>query len=174
MVDMKMFRFVALCCVLTALGTGCWSTKPKEGPGAEILNPEAIPEDMPLSARETYGRMVTESEFSVEPVYFGFDSYLVQGSELSKIRSVADFMRRNRNVLLVVEGHCDERGTREYNLSLGEHRALAVRAALINAGVSGSRIQTRSFGEEMPADPRHTESAWRKNRRGNFALYRKR
>jgi peptidoglycan-associated lipoprotein len=81
-------------------------------------------------------------------------------------------MTRNQDVRLIAEGHCDERGSREYNLSLGEHRALAVRAYLVGLGVDGARIQTRSYGEEQPLDPGHDESAWRLNRRVEFALFR--
>ena len=160
-------------CVLMFVGTGCWSTKP--GPEAEVLSPDVIPEDMPLHPRENaYGRPVPRSEFSADPVYFAYDSYQVANSELTKMQAVAAFMRRNPGVLLVIEGHCDERGTREYNMSLGEHRALAVRAGLVQMRIPSSRIQTRSFGEEMPADPGHSDQAWRRNRRGVFALYRKR
>jgi len=159
-------------CLLVIIGTGCWSTKP--GPEAEVLNPDVIPEDMPLHPRENaYGNPVPKSEFSVPPVYFGYDSYQVANSELHKLQAVASFMRRTPGVLLVIEGHCDERGTREYNMSLGEHRALAVRAGLVGLRVGSSRIQTRSFGEEMPVDGGHSEQSWQRNRRGVFVLYRR-
>ncbi|MCK5849585.1 MAG: OmpA family protein [Kiritimatiellae bacterium] len=154
------------------LCSGCWSTKP--GENDEILSPDSIPEDMPLGARQDYGRAVTRGECDSQPVYFGFDSYQVADSELAKLAVIASFMNRNRDTLLVVEGNCDERGSNEYNISLGEHRALAVRLLLVRNGVASSRIQTRSFGEELPADPGHNERAWRFNRRANFALYRKR
>lgn len=160
-------------CMLVFVGTGCWSTKP--GPEAEVLNPDAIPEDMPLHPRQNiYGKPVARSEFSVDPIYFGYDSYQVANSQLQKLHAVASFMRTNPGVLLVIEGHCDERGTREYNMSLGEHRALAVRAGLIRLRTASSRIQTRSFGEEAPADPGHNEAAWQRNRRAAFVLYRRR
>ena len=81
-------------------------------------------------------------------------------------------MRKESNVHMVIDGHCDERGSREYNLSLGERRSLAVRAYLIGLGIEGSRIQTRSFGEEQPADAAHTPEAYRLNRRCEFSMYR--
>jgi len=159
--------------MLAFVCAGCWSTK--SGPKAEVLNPDAIGEDMPLGARpNVYGTPVAKSEFSVDPVYFGYDSYQVANSELNKLPAVAEFMRRNPSVLLVIEGHSDERGTREYNMSLGEHRALAVRAGLVALRIAGTRMQTRSFGEELPADPGHGEQSWRSNRRGEFVFYRKR
>jgi peptidoglycan-associated lipoprotein len=105
-------------------------------------------------------------------VLFAYDSYQIAPSEVAKVEKVAEFMRRATDVKLVAEGHCDERGSNEYNMSLGEHRALAVRAHLISLGIDGSRIQTRSFGEEKPLNSGHGESAWRENRRVEFALFR--
>ncbi len=72
--------------------------------------------------------------------------------------------------MLIIEGNCDERGTEEYNRSLGERRALALREALSNAGIDPQRIRTISYGKDKPADPGHDESAWAKNRRGDFVL----
>ena len=73
--------------------------------------------------------------------------------------------------VLVVEGHCDERGSNEYNLSLGENRAQAIRATLVSKGIAADRIQTRSYGEEKPAAIGSGESVWSLNRRGEFSLY---
>jgi peptidoglycan-associated lipoprotein len=81
-------------------------------------------------------------------------------------------MKANADVRLVKEGHCDERGSIEYNMSLGEHRALAVRAYMVSHGIDGARIQTRSFGKEKPLDPGHSEPSWRVNRRVEFALFK--
>jgi peptidoglycan-associated lipoprotein len=81
-------------------------------------------------------------------------------------------MASNPGVRLVTEGHCDERGSNEYNMSLGEHRADAVRAALLTRNIDGARVTTKSYGEEMPLDPGHGEDAWRVNRRVEFAFYR--
>jgi peptidoglycan-associated lipoprotein len=126
--------------------------------------------DSPLGERFEDGVRVTDVRF--DPVRFDYDSYQVSPSETHTIERVAAYMRDSRDVRLVCEGHCDERGSREYNMSLGEHRALAVRAYLVGLGIDGSRIQTRSYGEEQPIDPGHGESAWRLNRRVEFALFR--
>ena len=108
----------------------------------------------------------------IGPVYFGYDSSVLAPAELAKIQQAADYMTDNAGIVLIVEGHCDERGSNEYNLSLGEQRALSLRAALINLGISADRIQSRSFGEEKPAVLGSGEAAWAQNRRGEFAFYR--
>lgn len=104
-----------------------------------------------------------------QPVYFGFDSYSVEPAESSKIQQVSSALSSNSK-RLIIAGFTDERGTQEYNRGLGERRAQAVRQALIDAGIQGDRIQTVSFGSEMPADPGSTEAAWAKNRRAEFGL----
>ena len=103
------------------------------------------------------------------PVQFGFDSYVVDASEQGKISAVVSGLK-STNEQVIVAGFTDERGTAEYNRQLGERRAQAVRQSLIEKGLSGSRIQTVSFGAEMPADPSSNESAWAKNRRAEFGI----
>jgi peptidoglycan-associated lipoprotein len=105
------------------------------------------------------------------PVYFGFDSYAIGSGERGKIDEVAGAVKSAQNTLIIA-GFTDERGTPEYNRGLGERRAQAVREALIRAGVDGSKIQTVSFGAEMPADPGSGDSAWAKNRRAEFGIVR--
>jgi peptidoglycan-associated lipoprotein len=139
--------------------------------GGDVLDVSPVPGDEPLAPRcDDFGTPVEGVAF--ESVGFPFDSFQIAASERGKIEQVASYLNDNPAVHVVIDGHCDERGSREYNLSLGEHRALAVREYLITLGVSGDRIQTRSFGEEQPLDPGHNEAAWRINRRGEFALYR--
>jgi peptidoglycan-associated lipoprotein len=103
-------------------------------------------------------------------VLFAYDSAQVEDVERAKIEAVAEFSRSNPHASLVLEGHCDERGSNEYNMSLGERRALAVRAYLMNLGVDTARLQTKSYGEERPKDPGHNEEAWRLNRRVEFLV----
>ena len=105
------------------------------------------------------------------PVYFAFDDYQLNSAEYGKMDAVIRFMQANNNAVLIVEGHCDERGTIEYNLVLGEHRAQSVRSYMVNAGVSADRIQTTSYGKERPAVQGSGEDVWKMNRRGEFALY---
>ena len=103
-------------------------------------------------------------------VYFAYDSAAVRKSEKANLDAVAAALSADRSAKLLIEGHCDERGTEEYNRSLGERRALALRGALAKHGVDPSRIRTISYGKDHPADPGHDESAWAKNRRGEFVL----
>lgn len=107
---------------------------------------------------------------SISPVYFAFDSYRIAPGEIDKAQQAADHLRANPDHVVVVEGHTDERGSREYNLALGERRALAVREALVGFGVGTDRIQTLSFGEEKPAALGHDERAWSQNRRAEFRI----
>jgi peptidoglycan-associated lipoprotein len=107
---------------------------------------------------------------AAETVHFDFDSSVVKASEKSRVDAVAAALKSDAPAKLMIEGHCDERGTEEYNRSLGERRALALRESLAALGVDPMRIRTISFGEDKPVDPGHDESAWRKNRRGEFIL----
>ena len=111
----------------------------------------------------------TDVDFT--PVYFGFDSTVVPQGELGKVETVAQHLQSNPTRVVVIEGHCDERGSNEYNLSLGESRAQIVQNYLVQNGIAANRIQTRSFGEEKPANSGHDEGAWAQNRRGEFGIY---
>ena len=108
--------------------------------------------------------------FQADIVYFDYDSSTIKSGEQSKLEAVASALKSDASAKLLIEGNCDERGTEEYNRSLGERRALAARESLANQGVDASRIATRSYGEDRPADPGHTESAYAKNRRDEFVL----
>jgi len=164
------YRVVIMGFICVTLGAGCTR---KTKPGAGLTDIDTVGSeggDIALGERFEDGTRIAGVEFS--NVLFDYDSFQIKDSEVKKIESVADYLRRNQGVRLVTEGHCDERGSREYNMSLGEHRALAVRAHLVGLGIEGSRIQTKSYGEENPLDSGHSESAWRLNRRVEFPLYR--
>lgn len=103
------------------------------------------------------------------PVQFGYDSSSVAPDQESKVAAVASALKGSGKTVIVA-GFTDERGTEEYNRSLGEKRALAVREALIAKGLRANEIQTVSFGKEMPADPASNEAAWAKNRRAEFGI----
>jgi peptidoglycan-associated lipoprotein len=108
--------------------------------------------------------------FRQDTVYFEFDKYNVKPSELNKVQSVANYLKGQPGNSVLVEGHCDERGTPGYNLALGDRRALSVRESLINFGVPSERVHTISYGEDKPADLGHNEAAYSKNRRSEFVL----
>ena len=113
------------------------------------------------------------TDVSFAPVYFGFDSTVVPQGELGKIDEVVQHLNSHADRVTVIEGNCDERGSNEYNMSLGENRAIIIRNYLIQSGISADRIQTRSYGEEKPAVMGSDESAWSRNRRGEFAIFQK-
>lgn len=103
-----------------------------------------------------------------DTIHFDYDSAVVKPSELSKVTAVADYLKSNSANAVKVEGHCDERGTDEYNRALGERRAIAIREELVKAGVEAGRVDTVSFGRDRPVDTGHSDAAHRKNRRGEF------
>jgi peptidoglycan-associated lipoprotein len=103
------------------------------------------------------------------PVHFGYDSFVVSPAEQPKVAAVASAMKSGSETVIIA-GFTDERGTPEYNRGLGERRAQAVRQVLMGKGVSGDRIQTVSFGAEMPIDPGSNDAAWAKNRRSEFGV----
>ncbi len=101
-------------------------------------------------------------------INFEFDRYDISPDDYKLVKANADYMSLKPELQVTVNGHCDERGTREYNLALGERRAMAVKNALVAEGVSPSRINVISFGEDKPVDDAHNEAAWAKNRRAEF------
>lgn len=105
-----------------------------------------------------------------EAVLFDYDSQQLNPAEQGKIDAAVAYLEQNPTHGVIIEGHCDERGSNEYNLALGERRALAVRAAMIAAGIDGARVQTRSYGEERAVAFGHEESSWRLNRRAEFVF----
>jgi peptidoglycan-associated lipoprotein len=111
-----------------------------------------------------------EQPFSTETVYFDFDKSNVKPSEIPKLQRVANGMKNYQGKAIRVEGHCDERGTEEYNRALGERRALSIREHLVRLGIDANIIDTISYGEDKPKDPGHNEAAFKQNRRGEFVL----
>lgn len=101
----------------------------------------------------------------LDTIQFDFDRYNIRADAQSTLERNSEWLRNNSNGTLVIEGHTDEQGTNEYNLALGEKRALAAKSYYINLGIPSSRISTISYGEERPVDPSHHEGAWSINRR---------
>ena len=167
---MKISLHLAAVALLALILSSCAKNK-GAGTGAasdgDFVNGSALP-DRQEGVSFMSGN-VDRNKFS--PVHFGFDSFEVSPSEEGKVQQVAEFMRSAGNSVIIA-GFTDERGTPEYNRGLGERRAQAVREALIHAGASAGKIQTVSFGAEMPADAGSNESAWAKNRRAEFGVVR--
>ncbi len=169
---MSKWRMAVWVLAVAAVGlTGCKGSRFRRGSAADtnIGGVTGTPIDTGeygLGDYRTEGGTEVAGQFGA--VYFGYDSSQILPSERAAIETVADFMRRHPSVGLIVEGHCDERGSAEYNLALGERRGLAARAYLIGLGIDGARVQTRSFGEESPVAMGHDEASWRLNRRAEF------
>ena len=120
--------------------------------------------------RDNQEELASTQNFSPETVYFSFDSDHLAPREQEKLSNLSKNLSSNKNQSLVVEGHCDERGTVEYNLALGERRANAVKRYLIQLGISSSRLSTISYGKEQAVVNEHNESAWSQNRRAEFKI----
>ncbi|MEK6692484.1 MAG: peptidoglycan-associated lipoprotein Pal, partial [Nitrospirota bacterium] len=103
-------------------------------------------------------------------IYFDYDKYNIRDDVKAILEKNAAWLKKNPGVKIQVEGHCDERGSNEYNLALGDRRARSARDYLVLLGVDPKRVSTISFGEEKPLDPGHNEEAWTKNRRGHFVI----
>ena len=147
----------ALLLIITLAG-GCAKriVKPNEAPvpGFGMAGPGAVVEGE-LQGVQT----------SLKTVYFDFDNYTLSPEAQAAIDYDVEVLKRYPNLMVVAEGHCDERGTAEYNLALGERRAGSVVERLTALGIPSNRLSTVSFGSELPVDPNHNEQAWAKNRR---------
>jgi peptidoglycan-associated lipoprotein len=113
---------------------------------------------------------VAQTRGYIQDAFFGFDESTLSAEAQAALSASADWLKKNGQYNLLIEGHCDERGTEQYNLALGDRRANTAKEYLQTLGVDGSRIRTVSYGEERPFDPGHDEAAWAKNRRDHLVL----
>lgn len=177
---MKQLKFLAvlLFCAGMCLLSGCSSTNkdnepmaPYGGGSGDLQSIDAAGGAGGLGS-DAFGR--TGNEWSpiegvkMPVIYFAFDQSRIGSSEVPKLETTAKYMKDNSTIGLIIQGNCDERGSHEYNIGLGERRALAVREFLAKLGVQDSRMQTISYGSERPADPGHNEASWMKNRRADL------
>ena len=145
-------------------------TKEKKG----TLKPEERITERQLAKVETKDELAKYKEESglFKDIYFDFDKYDVQQDAKSVLEGIASWLLKNTSTKILVEGHCDERGTNEYNLALGDRRAKAVRDYLVALGIASDRVETISYGEEKPACTEKTDECWAKNRRAHFVVLR--
>ncbi|MBZ0154650.1 MAG: peptidoglycan-associated lipoprotein Pal [Alphaproteobacteria bacterium] len=113
---------------------------------------------------------MAEIPVTIQDVYFDYDKYDIKDDAQPVLKDLAAFLSKNKNTKVVVEGHCDDRGTDEYNLALGDKRANAAKEYLVSLGIPSNRIETVSYGEEKPVCKESTEECWAKNRRAHFVL----
>lgn len=179
---------IAVLVALTAT-TGCGKKKVATGPPqpppveqpAVVTPPPPPPQRVEDAGPVTQPRLADDSilnrslddlnrDSPLKPVFFGLDSAELDDAGRAVANENAAVLKKYSTWGITIEGHCDERGTAEYNLALGERRALAVKTYLSSLGVSPDRVRTVSYGKEFPFDMGHTEEAWAKNRRGHFVI----
>ncbi len=164
----KPFTFV-LIVLLGATISACGGKKGVKDEGTASIEERGVSAQGMGEGVDAYGRPIGSGEagdpLSQRKVYFEFDSSTLDQDSRAVVEAHANYLINNPGINLVLEGHADERGTREYNLALGERRALAVSDFMGALGVSANRIQNVSYGEERPEALGHDESAWRLNRR---------
>jgi peptidoglycan-associated lipoprotein len=147
--------------------------QPVEAP-ARIEEPKPAPPPPTPKPTPPPAKTVTAADLNAQRVlktiYFDYDQYDLRTDAREMLASNVEWLKTNSKWRLLIEGHCDERGTNEYNMALGDRRANAAKNYLVSAGVDASRVRTISYGEERPADPGHDETAWTKNRRAEFII----
>lgn len=158
-----MKKLLLLCWIIAAVSVAGCASKSSE---------TAVVEDSveQYDAAAAEAALLEEARRMVKDVFFEFDSAELDQVAVSQLKNNATWLVENQSISVMIEGHCDERGTYEYNMALGEKRAEVTKRFLENAGVAASRLGTVSFGEEKPFDPGHDEAAWAKNRRAHFVI----
>ncbi len=146
------------------------------GPGGEAqasarvtVSARPVPPEPPPATQEEIGRTF---ETRVRDIYFDYDSFNIRSDAVSVLQANADWLRANPQANIVIEGHCDERGSAEYNLGLGDRRANSAREYIESLGIDGGRIRPISYGKERPQCSEQTEQCWQSNRRAHFVLAR--
>jgi peptidoglycan-associated lipoprotein len=182
---MKKLLILSLSCLLVfAFAVSCKKkveqTPPpppqaKEQPKVEkVEEPPAKPPA--LTEEEIFERKTLEelnAEKPLEMIHFDFDKFFIRDDAKPVLQENAAYLKKWPSVMVLLEGHCDERGTEEYNLALGEKRAQSTKDYLVSLGVSGDRLKIISYGKSQPIDPGHNEAAWEMNRRTQFTIIEK-
>jgi peptidoglycan-associated lipoprotein len=137
----------------------------------EVKEAEVVEEKiLPMEAKEVTAAVIEKPLFEFRDALFDFDRYNIRPDARAVLDSVASWLNKNRDINVLIEGHCDERGTNEYNLALGEKRANATKDYLVSKGIAPLRMNTLSYGEERPACTEQNEDCWQRNRRAHFVV----
>jgi peptidoglycan-associated lipoprotein len=187
--NLKVLGLVAALCCFVAFGMwGCAKEQvvkdetiaaeeaaPAEAAAAEAAakaeeQERVLKEQQEMENARKAKELVLQQAASFADIHFDFDKYDLKPEARDILRDHADWLMQHTEFEAIIEGHCDERGTREYNLALGERRAEAARDYLLNLGIEKERLTTISYGEELPVDTGHDEEAWAKNRRCHFVV----
>ena len=192
---MKRLHLLPLTLIIAATLTACAKRPPAAGPpaptpeaypGATTAKPPApstiketpppppiIPPDPSVTAGDPLTRAAIEDinkDSPLKPVFFAYDSDVLDDAARKIMADNAEVLKKYATWVVTIEGHCDERGTAEYNLALGDRRAIAAKNYMVTLGIAAERLRTVSYGNEFPFDPGHDEGAWFKNRRAHFML----
>ena len=174
--NMKFYAVLLVITLFSFLLTNC---APKEVPVeepetevGEVYVPEIEP---PMEIDEQGSNQVLEGRTNAPmmPVYFDFDRSSIRDDQVLRLETNAAYLKNNANVMIRIEGNCDERGTNEYNMALGDRRAMSAKKYLMNLGVSRTQLDTISFGEEKPLNYGQNALAWSQNRRDDFVIMSK-
>jgi len=180
----KRILYIALVLVAMALllSSGCAKKKvtpigelpsapaPSSTPAQEVTQPEVKAQETPAPVQEEIADEIAAAASKLKDVFFAFDDYSLTEEARQILASDGKVLGQTPKLKIVIEGHCDERGTVEYNLALGEKRALSAKNYFVSYGIEPSRISVVSYGKERPFDPGHDEAAWGKNRRAHFVV----
>lgn len=165
----RFWMIVALMLVVPGLllAVGCQKKTVVQQTEEQAPAPTPAPkeEPAPAPAPPKMSAMVMQ-----EDIHFAFDKSFLSPVAQENLKRKAEWLRANPDATVTIEGHCDERGTNEYNLALGDRRAESAKSFLVDLGIAPDRLTTISYGEERPVDPRHNEEAWAKNRRAHFVV----
>jgi peptidoglycan-associated lipoprotein len=184
---MRLKLLICVCLVVLIGAAGCRRRQPPVArptpPAPPPVADSTIPPDPPQPTREPVppqplptddvaGRSLEDlnKDSPLQPLFFELDSSDVSDAGRKVLQANAALLKKYASWVITIEGHCDERGTAEYNLALGERRAVAARTYLMSLGIDGNRLRTVSYGSEFPFDPAHQESAWSRNRRAHFVI----
>ena len=167
---MKKGFYVMLITILAGvIISGCAKKVTTKAEGETVAKP-AVEEKASAPKEEPIPAAVEAKRLELKDAFFDFDKSLIRDDAKSPLQNNGEFLRANKNTKIVIEGHCDERGTNEYNLALGQRRAESAKRYLTNLGIDASRLSTISYGEERPFCKEQNETCWQSNRRAHFII----
>ncbi|MDH3197011.1 MAG: peptidoglycan-associated lipoprotein Pal [Candidatus Krumholzibacteria bacterium] len=166
----KKLLIVALVLALGVSVFGCGGKKAVDEPTTDMTEPPEVEqiEEQPVKKEPPAAKEIVDAKLNA--VFFAFDKYNLTAESRQILEKNASELKQAKDANVIIEGHCDERGTKEYNLALGEKRARAARDYLVSMGVAASRLTVVSYGKERPFDSGHSEAAWAKNRRAHLVV----
>jgi peptidoglycan-associated lipoprotein len=185
---MQMKRIAVILVTVLALAPACAKKKPPVAvptspppaapttpnrpaePPTPVNEPQPVPAEPSVAGIDTRDLDEINKNSPFQPLFFGYDESEITPEGQQVLNANAETMKKFGSWVITIEGHADERGTAEYNLALGERRALAARNYLVSLGIPAERLRTVSYGKEFPFDPGHSEAAWAKNRRAHFVV----